>query len=405
MKILQVCKKFPYPAKDGETIAIFNCTKSFVQLGHEVTVLGMSTPKHPIRKNEIPEWFSKMVEFDIVNVDTSLRIVNAIKNLFEKTSYNIDRFYCKAFEDKLAEILSSKTFDIIQLEGLYLTPYLKVIRKHSKAPVAMRSHNVEFEIWERIGENLKSGAKKIYVKFLADRMKKYETNHVNHYDFLIPITHRDGEKFKDLGCEIPVYPLPAGVDFEELNGHAKQFHSAVQNNLPKIFFLGAMDWIPNQHGVNWFLDNVWNDILKEQPNAEIFIAGRNFPEKLFEKNTSNVHILGEVENAIEFMNDKSVMIVPLFSGSGMRIKIIEAMAIGKTVISTSIGAEGIDYENKKNIIIADDKKSFIEAILKCLNEINYAENIGKNGMLLIKDKYNNEILTKGLLDLYKQNVQ
>lgn len=405
MKILQVCKKFPFPAKDGETIAIFNCTKSFVQLGHEVTILGMSTPKHTINKKDIPEWFSKMVKYDIVYVDTSLKVVDAFKNLFKKTSYNIDRFYCKNFENKLIENLRENQYDIIQLEGLYLTPYLSVIRKYSNAPVAMRSHNVEFEIWERISENIKSGAKKVYVKFLAERMKSYETNHVNHYDFLIPITHRDGEKFKYLGCEIPVYPLPAGVDFEALNGHAKQYQSAVNNNLPKIFFLGAMDWIPNQHGVTWFLEKVWKKVIKHEPNAEIFIAGRNFPSNMFEQNSKNIHIIGEVENAIEFMNDKSIMVVPLFSGSGMRIKIIEAMAIGKTVISTSIGAEGIDYENSKNIIIADNEISFSEAILKCLREVSYAENIAKNGMLLIKDKYNNEILTKGLIDLYKQNVK
>lgn len=406
MRILQLCKKFPYPAKDGETIAIFNLTKSFVNLGHHVTLLGMSTPKHNVTENQIPDWFKKICAFKIVQVDTKIRIFDAVKNLFQKSSYNIDRFYCKKFEQELIHLLKHHTFDIIHLEGLYLTPYISAIRQYSKAPIAMRSHNVEYEIWERLSENEKPSPKRAYLRFLAERMKEYEKHHVNNYDILIPITHRDGEKFKELGCEIPVFPLPAGVDFEELNGHAKHFQSAViEGEIPSVFFLGSLDWLPNQHGINWFIENVWDIVLQELPNAKLHIAGRNFPHSFFEKETKNILIEGEVENATAFMSSKSIMIVPLFSGSGMRIKIIEAMAIGKTVISTTIGAEGLQYEDNKNIIIADDATSFANAVIKCLKEVDFAEDIAQNGMKLIKNKYDNQQLAKRLIDVYQQRLQ
>ena len=126
------------------------------------------------------------------------------------------------------------------------------------------------------------------------------------------------------------------------------------------------------------------------------------PEWLLNSNYINVKIIGEVENAQEFINSKAVMIVPLLSGSGIRIKIIEGMASGKTVISTKIGAEGINYENGKNILIANTPYEFSEAIKKCVRDQDYCNMIGRNARILIKNEYNNNKIIKKLMNFYKE---
>ncbi|MGD0712090.1 MAG: glycosyltransferase family 4 protein, partial [Bacteroidales bacterium] len=158
--------------------------------------------------------------------------------------------------------------------------------------------------------------------------------------------------------------------------------------------------IPNQEGIKWFLDNVWPAVTEEFPNLQLFLAGRNMPEWVKNEKLSNVTVEGEIENAYQYMQSKSILIVPLFSGSGMRVKIIEGMACGNTVISTTIGAEGIMYTNNENILIADTAIEFIQQIKKCIDSPLFSKKISNGGMELVKEKYNNDIITDNLIQFY-----
>ena len=153
MKILQLCKKFPFPPKDGEVIAINTLSKSLTALGAEVTLLTMNTSKHPVNIAELPPAFKKMYKkvYD-VPVYNHITASGAFKNLFEKESYHVTRFISDDFSKKLVEILRGSPFDVIQLETVFLTPYIDVIRENSDAIIALRSHNVEHEIWKRVAE-------------------------------------------------------------------------------------------------------------------------------------------------------------------------------------------------------------------------------------------------------------
>ena len=125
------------------------------------------------------------------------------------------------------------------------------------------------------------------------------------------------------------------------------------------------------------------------------------PDRISKLKIKNVIIEGEVPDAHRFINSKSIMIVPLSSGGGMRVKIIEGMAFGKTIISTTIGAEGIEYENKKNILITDSETEFVDALDKCLNDNSFSDKLGLNARILVETKYNNELICKKLSDFYK----
>jgi glycosyltransferase involved in cell wall biosynthesis len=311
-------------------------------------------------------------------------------------TYNIQRFVSPDFERLLAGIFRENNFDIVQLEGLYLLPYLLSVRKFSKAKVVLRAHNIEHLIWERNSVMAKPGAKKWYLQTLATRMKEFEIYHLNSCDALVPISEVDAAKFIELGCKIPIHCCPVGM---KLNGSPAEIHPT--NSSPSICYIGSMDWLPNREGIEWFLEKVWPKVQGPSSDLKFFIAGRNFPPDFPDKHYPNVEMVGEVENSRAFIRSKSMMVVPLFSGSGIRVKILEAMAEGKVVISTTMGMEGIKATNDENILIADDADAFARQIKRCLKEPDLCHRIAENSRTFVKLHYDNEHLVNDLLKFYK----
>lgn len=395
MKILQLCKKFPYPLKDGESIAVTYLTRALVELGCEVTLLSMNTSKHHIDVIDLPEDFNHYTSIHTVEVDNRLRIGDAFANLFSEKSYHVSRFESKEFEAKLIEVLQSEDFDVVQLETLYLSPYIDLIKKHSDAVVAMRAHNIEFEIWERISKGTEFLPKKLYLNHLTKKLRKYELNKLKDYDYLLAISQRDLEQFKKLGYKNGAMATPIGLQLEKYKVH--QSKTTEQS----LCFIGAMDWIPNAEGFNWFLEKVWPLVHDVNPNAQFHVAGRNTPPELLALNSKNVFIHGEVDDAIEFISQYDMMVVPLFSGSGMRVKIIEAMALEKCIVSTSLGAEGIKVTDGENIAIADDAQTFASQILDLIAQHDKRKQIGERARSFVMEYYDQKHIALALVEKYK----
>ncbi len=397
MRILQLMNKVPWPPKDGGAIACLNMTKGFSMLGHDVTVLSMNTSKHHISLSDMPPEVSSKADFHLVEVPASISWVEAAFNLlFSRLPYNAERFISNEFSHELVKLLTEKTFDVIQLEGLYLCPYIQVIRKYSKALIAYRAHNIEYEIWERTA-SLSVGLRSDYLKNLSKRIKRFEESYLNKYDLLVPITDRDGQILDKLGNTKPRHTSQTGIDFASLVPTAKKLE------FPSLFHIGALDWAPNQEGLIWFFDKCWPRIHSENPNLKFYLAGRNAPE-WFERHikVEGVEYLGEINDAYDFINSKAVMVVPLFSGSGMRIKIIEGMALGKPIVTTDIGTEGIPTSNGHNILIANDADQFIEAVTRLINDRELSDQIGKNAIGFIQEKFDNLSQAGALIEFYKQ---
>lgn len=398
MRILQLMNKVPWPPNDGGAIACLNMTKGFSMLGHEVTVLSMNTSKHHVLLNEMPAAVRSMADFRLVEVPASINWIEAALNLvFSKLPYNAQRFISDEYSYALIKLLTEKKFDVIQLEGLYLCPYIPVIRKYSEALISYRAHNIEYEIWERTAK-LSEGMRSKYLNNLSKRIKRFEISYLNKYDLLIPITDRDGKILDQLGNTKPHHTSQTGIDFASLVPTAKKLE------FPSLFHIGALDWSPNQEGIIWFLDYCWPKIHNQNPELKFYLAGRNAPE-WFERRIKRegVEYLGEIENAYDFINSKAIMVVPLFSGSGMRIKIIEGMALGKPIITTDIGTEGIPTENWNNILIANDENQFTDAIQRLISDRNLADQIGRNAIGFIQEKFDNLSQAGALIEFYTQH--
>ncbi|HNS11132.1 MAG TPA: glycosyltransferase family 4 protein [Bacteroidia bacterium] len=395
MKILQICHRIPFPPLDGGNIAMLNMAKSLKISGCDVQIFALNTVKHFVDPNDLPSFFKKDFNFSTEKINTKVTLRGAIKNFFSRSSYNVDRFFSSDIEQSLTAILQKEQFDVIQLETLFTTPYIDVIRKNSKAKIVLRAHNSEHIIWERLSKLESSPFKKWYLTFLASRLKNYEMDVLNKIDAIIPITKIDAAVFKYSGYSGPVLTVPLGIDME-------QYPLQKFNPDLSVFHLGSMDWLPNQEAIRWFLFSVWPSIHKKFPALRLHLAGRGFPEDLLAIQVPGVEMQGKVVDANCFMEDKQIMIVPLLSGSGMRVKIIQGLALGKTIISTSIGAEGIEVTNGQNILIADDPKSFLEKIEYCLSDPERCHKIGLNGRKFAAENYSNEVIGQKLAAFYEQ---
>lgn len=400
MKILQVTNKVPYPTKDGGAIACMNLTRGFSLLGHQVTILSMNTAKHNISLDEIPESVKDLANFRLVDVAAKISAFSALWNLvFSGQPYNAVRFISKAFNTELKNILQETDFDIVQLEGLYVCPYIPVIRKNSSAKIVYRAHNIEHEIWERTSINTKPPTK-WYLKILSKRIKKFELRLLNQYDLIVPITERDSLLLNKMGNSKPSHVSQTGIDSSVLVPNAKNLEH------PSLFHIGSLEWAPNQEGLVWFIENCWPAIHEKYTELKFYVAGRNAPLWLQKKLESpNVIFEGEVADAYEFMNSKSIMIVPLLSGSGMRIKVIEGMALGKPIVSTKVGTEGISTTSGKNIVVADNTIDFINSISELIENRQHFDEISKNAIEFIHENFDNLNSASALVEFYKKHTE
>jgi glycosyltransferase involved in cell wall biosynthesis len=396
MKVLQLCKKYPYPVKDGEALAITRLAWAMWQQGAEVWALVMNTHKHRYEGQAPLDELNCYHHIAAVSVDNRPRLGAALKNLFSGRSYHIERFLSEAYARQLSQILRRESFDVVQLETAFLLPYVPFIREHSRARVVLRAHNVESEIWERIAIH-SPPLKRWYLQVQARRLKAYEKNHINDADLLVAISERDRDTFLSWGLHKPAFVVPIGLDPAEYLPDEACFHRPLS-----LCFIGALDWWPNVEGLRWFLHKVWTPFLASSfPQLSFHIAGRNTPSWLLRLKMPRVHVHGEVPDARAFINAHPVMIVPLLSGGGMRAKIVEAMALGRVVISTSIGLEGIAARHREEVLIADDAPTFAKAVRFSLEQKHDLPNIGRRARAFCVQHFDYMKAAEPLLEAYR----
>jgi len=400
MKILQICHKPPIPSKDGGCIAMNNISQGLLELNYKLKIISLSTSKHPLLLEQLDSDYKNKTKIEGVFVDTKLNIIDAFSNLVTYDSYNVSRFFSPDFNSLLIETLNNNNFDIIHLESLFTTPYIKTIRENSASKIILRSHNLEYMIWERLSNESNNPAKKIYLKILSSQLKKYEIDILNLVDGIATISSEDLAKYKLLACNKPIINIPFSINIDK---YISQNNTLDLKNI-KLFHLGSMNWKPNLEAVSYLLKDIWPYIYNKFPNLSLHIAGREMPEWMINNNIEGLTNHGEIISSTDFMNNHDIMIVPLLSAGGIRVKIIEGMALGKTIISTKIGAEGIDYTDGENILIANNTKEVTEKIDELIKNPEKIKQIGTNAKEFVKSYYNNIKIAKKLSSFYNEII-
>lgn len=382
MRILQICHKPPVPALDGGCIAMNAITQGLIKAGHTVKVLAISTLKHPFQENDISTEYKTNTLIESTFVDTEIYPKDALLNLLKGQSYNISRFYDESFEQLIIQSLKNNEFDIVHLESLFVAPYIDAIRKVFSGKVVLRAHNIEHRIWDNLSSSEKNPIKKKYLSLLANHLKKFELQTIQQVDGIVSISENDGEFFKSR-CNTKTTSIPCSIDIE--------INETVNNG---FFFLGSLDWQPNIEGIKWMHASVLSFLCDT-----VKIAGRNADKSITE--LKNIHLIGEVDSAKDFMKKSGIMLVPLFSGSGIRIKILEAMAWGIPVVATTKAIEGINAVSGVHLYVSDDPTEFANYANDLYSNKEMANKMSIAAQELIRKNYSSETLTNQLVNFYE----
>ena len=394
-KILFLGNKSPWPPKEGGPMAMNELIEGLAKAGNQVKVLAVNSYKYSVSPENIPDDYRQLTQIEFIRLNLKPGPFAALYNWIRGRSYHVQRFISKTFEAKLQTILQAESFDIVQLETLFMAPYVKTIREYSRAKIVLRAHNIEHLIWQRISQQEQSRVRKIYLNHLAKSLEKYERAVLNQFDGILPISGKDALFFQD-NCHKPVKSIPFGLEAP------KPQYSSKTGQKATIVHIGAMNWMPNQEGIRWFLEQVWPLLLEKVPIAILRLAGREMPQWLLNYHAKGVEVLGEVQDAASFLRSGSISIAPLLSGSGIRIKILESMNQGLAVVSTRIGAEGIQYQAGKNILIADTPTDFAKSLQFLIEHPEKATEIGRSAQALVAEKHHHASIIHQIQTFYQE---
>ena len=274
--------------------------------------------------------------------------------------YAVKKFTDSAVRREVRQLLGNGGTDVAVCDFLSASLNFPAA---SATPVVLFQHNVETMLWRRMATTEKSPVRKLSYNIEARKMASYERAALKRFGHVIAVSDADRDAMLRLvpGCSITV--VPTGVDTEKY----KVVESAV-GDPPIVVFTGSMDWEPNIDAMEYFCEEIWPTILAEFPKARFQIVGRTPHPRVRRLASDSVQVTGSVPSVTDYLKSATVVIVPLRIGGGTRLKVYEAMAMGKALVSTSIGAEGLDFTEGRDLYIADDAKSFGAAILNLLRD-------------------------------------
>lgn len=338
-QVVLVLPKPPFPVRDGGQKALAASVELWAAMEVALTIVVLHTPKHPWNAEAIPKGQPSHLRWMPLFVDTSVKIQHVWLALSKGLGLRAARFYSKEVEETLASLC--KQADLVVFESPFTALY--ALGSDKWAPVYWyRAHNVEYKIWGGRGFSMTSWIMKLdnlFLKGLEHRIWK-------KMDKILAITPEDQEVMIQAGTSAKVEVFPVHM-------HPPERPLMSMNRPLQFFHLGAMDWLPTREGIGWFVKEVWPNLHALYPQSQLHLGGRHFPPHTGWEKINGVVVHGEVADIDSFLEKGDVLVVPLFQGGGIRIKILEALAAGKAVVASSKALEGLAPEVKAVCLATD----------------------------------------------------
>jgi glycosyltransferase involved in cell wall biosynthesis len=288
------------------------------------------------------------------------RGLDYLVHLNSQPPYAVSRFANFQVQDRLRSWFREQRFDVAVCDFLDAAVNFP---GRLNIPCVLFQHNVESEIWRRHAATAGNSLKKMMYGMEFRKMQRYEQIELRKFHHVVAVSESDRALMTQWVDQDRVTVVPTGVDLGEYRPDP-----LAPEPCPVITFVGAMDWEPNVDGVEYFASEIWPAIKTEVPEARFRIVGRNPDRRVKKCASASIEVTGRVPSVVEHLRQSAVVIVPLRIGGGTRLKIYEAMASAKAVVSTTIGAEGLDIHHGRDIMLADDARSFAQAVIMLLRD-------------------------------------
>lgn len=378
MKILQICARIPFPVEDGGSVYVFNTTKYLQRAGHEISTASFYSEIH----NQDPKGFAEYCTLFYEKGNFKPYTLPAVLRAFlTRQSVNIQHRMNPAIMDRILHRIPG-TFDVVILEGLHTARFLPLVRnRFPGVKTVLRSVNVEHELIAGKAGLEKNFLKRFFLYDQASLLRRFEIEALNDADALTFISEKDYTALQPFIIkEKPFLINPPGVELQK----EIPFSKREKNHL--IAF-SNWQWHPNSDGLKWFISEVWPRLTKKNPGITLTIAGNSLPDGIRRTLPHNITYTGFANDLHSFNARGALQIVPLISGSGVKIKVIEGLGYGNPVVSTSFGTDGIKAVPGRHYELANTPEDFAEKVLILLSDEERRRRLGAAARRLVAEHY------------------
>lgn len=384
--------ELPWPPTSGGRLRIYNILK-FLSINNDISLVSFVENEQELEVT--PELKRIFQDVKLILLKSPSGIINKIarrlKGLFSLSSVNLDHYYAVDFQQAINSLVENHYYDLVQIENISLAQYDFSHSLNKDLKKVIVEANVIYNLAEQYSVNSNRLRDKLELKREVKKIKRMERKTLEKADLCVTMSETDKLKLMDLSPNTPFCIVPNGVDTNYFQPDPTySFESC------SLVFTGHMGYLPNEHGILWFFHRVYPILVQNGLQPTIYLVGKQPPPSIVElaQKHSNVIVTGFVEDVRDFLKHNSIFICPLLMGSGTRLKILEAMASGMPIVSTSLGCEGIDVTNDVNILIADTPEKFAEEILALYNNPVLREKVGYAANLLAVERYDWRAITK-----------
>lgn len=404
-KVLWLSHFIPFPPKGGNLQRSYNLIRELSK-AHDVTLLSFNqsniigTPELLQAAKEHFSEFCTLADVLVIPSERSKiqRAILLLKGLLPWRTYTVSWLESKEYAQKLNDLLSRNHYDIIHVDTISLAPYARHLEN---IKVVLNHHNIESAMMLRRAENESNLFRKLYFYQEGIKLQRLEQRICNKFNLNITCSDLDSERLKNTAVVTDCISIPNGVDLD-------YFQPIATKIKPKsLVFAGGLSWYPNLDAMTFFLKSVWPELVKQIPDISLTVIGKNPPAWMLEmqKEYSNLRITGFVDDVRPYLAEAQIYICPIKDGGGTKLKVLDALAMGKPLIADAIACEGIEVVNNESVIFASTPADYIEKIKFLIDNPVVGEDLSRNGAQLIKDRYSFQSIGKKMADIYSKLAQ
>ena len=394
MKILLLTQVLPYPLDSGPKVKTYYLLRYLAER-NAVTLLSF-VRGNPVKAIHHLEQICESVHTVPMNRNITHDLLAFFQSLRTGVPFLMVRDQRKAMVQKLEKVTGEQQFDVVHADQLNMAQYAMKVTATKRV---LDAHNSLWLLYQRLWKTSKFSVRRMVLKREWKLLKVYERVTANAFDKTLTVSEQDRQAFIKIGVEPDkIAVIPISIDTKQIQIVERDADAS------HILHLGTMFWPPNSDGVSWFLREVWPKIHKKHPQVVFDLVGADPPQALRQlaQHSENVSVHGYVPDPTMYLKRAGMLVVPLHAAGGMRVKILNAMAQGIPVVSTTMGCEGIHADDRRHLLIADSPSEFAQAVCHLLENPHDAERLARNGRALVESTYDFRVTFNRLGELYSE---
>ena len=391
--ILLVAPSWPHPPTWGFATRVYNLAKQ-LSARHHVTLLAYGAGD-VTAATKAAEPIFQSVQFVPHPAATRSKRRAQATSLLSSRSYHVGALRSASMQAAFERLLSERSFDLVQVESSQMA----LSRSGSGIPFVLDEHNIEYLLIRRLAEVESSPDRKAFGYIEAAKVRWEEVQAWRHCDGAVFTSEADLDVMRAPFPEKPACVVRNGVDVEYFSP------SDYEPEASTVVFTGSINYRPNTDAVAYFIKEVMPRLLRLKPSARFVVVGQGAPDSVLRLADANVEFTGAVPDVRPYLARAAVVIAPLRVGSGTRLKILEALAMGKPVVTTTIGCEGLSVVDGEHLIVADDPQRFAEAVARLMSDRELATQLGRSGRELIERDYSWSVVVQHLEAFHTQLIK